>query len=213
MKKLIIVFAFFIGLISCSENKNDEMIEDKKEKEELSDWEKDYIWYRANPVELLGKWEVHEVKTNLDREKYPITPYDFDRVWESRKISQILEFKIDTSYIANTYMVKHIRKDNFNEEIGEIKTYPCWKFDNADKAIDYTGLEPSTYPWTGLFNSTGYISVIDYDEKYLKINNFYNFAYNCVIYKKVEDYEIDKDYMMLMDWSTYTEMIKNNNDE
>lgn len=46
---------------------------------------------------------------------YTITTY----TWESKKIAQILDFKIDTSYIANTYLEAHIRENNYSDKIGE----------------------------------------------------------------------------------------------
>lgn len=202
MKKLIYIYIALLTLVSCSESKIQEDLESAKN---LAQIEKPYfLWYEVNPVFLLGKWKIKEIEENVSPE-YPKNYNPYSQITEGNFI-EFLDFKIDTSYIGNTILVKHIRKNNDSREIGEVIKAKYWRFKESTHTIDYSKwTEPKDYPFIGPIHSAKNFSIIDYNKNMMEINFYNGKDYYHVIYEKIETYEIDESYMIVIDWDTYVE--------
>lgn len=180
MKKSIIILSLLIVvLIGCSESENDNIINNV---EEINNKEKHLYYYDENPIEFLGVWELKKSTTiRTSSSKFDGTN------WDSKPIPKKLEFKIDTTYIANTILTIH----TYNEVI--LKTY--WRYSHP--FIEASTYEPNKHPIWGMFHSKDYfLAVVSYDENNIIIH-FFRGGFHQLEYEKTIDYDVDENIFEL----------------
>lgn len=139
MKKSIIILSLLIVvLIGCSESENDNIINNVEEINK----EKHLYYDDVNPTEFLGVWELKKDSTI----RTPSSKFN-KTIWKSHPIPEKLEFKIDTTYIANTTLTIYT---TYNEVI--LKTY--WMYRGF--FIEASTNEPDKHPIWGMFNKKDY---------------------------------------------------------
>lgn len=179
MKNLFIILSLLIvTLVGCSESENDNIIDNV---EEINKG-KHLYYYDVNPIEFLGVWELKKdstIRTPSSKFNKPL--------WDSHPIPKKLEFKIDTTYIANTTLTIY----TYNDVI--LKTY--WRLQGY--FIEASTYEPDKHPIWGMFHSKNYfLAVVTYDDNNMIIH-FYRGGFHQLEYEKTIDYDIDENIFEL----------------
>lgn len=108
-------------------------------------------------------------------------------LWGFHPKPKKLEFKIDTTYIANTTLTIY----TYNDVI--LKKY--WRLQGY--FIEASTYEPDEHPIWGMFNKKDYfLAVVSYDNNNMIIH-FYSGDFFQLEYEKTIDYDIDENILEL----------------